>query len=91
MMLWTGRGCARWSGRCPPGGRISDEVIDQLLADASTEQEIVGPGGLLAELTRRLVERAMEAELGVNATNCRPSTSLHSPAHVGKQIQLLLQ
>ena len=45
------------------GGRISDEVIDELLAGASTEEEIVGPGGLLAELTKRLVERAMEAEL----------------------------
>src|ERR1019366_5321978 len=29
----------------------------------STEEEIAGPGGLLAELTRRLVERAMEVEL----------------------------
>ena len=29
----------------------------------STEQEIAGPGGLLAELTKRLVERAMEVEL----------------------------
>jgi putative transposase len=45
------------------GERISDEVIDQLLAGASTEQEIAGPGGLLAQLTKRLVERAMEVEL----------------------------
>ena len=33
------------------GERIPDEVIDQLLAGASTEQEIAGPGGLLAQLT----------------------------------------
>jgi putative transposase len=45
------------------GERIPDEVIDGLLAGASTEEEIAGPGGLLAELTRRLVERAMEVEL----------------------------
>jgi hypothetical protein len=45
------------------GGRLSDEVIDQLLAGASSEEEIVGPGGLLAQLTKRLVERAMEVEL----------------------------
>jgi transposase-like protein len=45
------------------GERIPDEVIDQLLAGASSEQEIAGPGGLLAELTKRLVERAMEVEL----------------------------
>jgi putative transposase len=43
--------------------RLSDELIDELLAGARTEDEIVGPGGLLADLTRRLVERAMSAEL----------------------------
>src|SRR5436190_4628165 len=43
--------------------RLSDQVIDELLAGARTEEEIVGPGGLLADLTRRLVERAMSAEL----------------------------
>ena len=43
--------------------RLSDQVIDELLAGAHTEEEIVGPGGLLADLTRRLVERAMSAEL----------------------------
>src|SRR5437588_8127939 len=47
----------------PDGERISNEVIDQLLAGASTEEEIAGPGGLLAELTKRLVERALEVEL----------------------------
>ena len=47
----------------PGGERISDEVIDQLLAGASTEEEIAGPGGVLAQLTKRLVERAMEVEL----------------------------
>ena len=50
-------------GPLPGGGRISDEVIDELLAGASTEEEIAGPGGLLAQLTKRLVERAMEVEL----------------------------
>jgi putative transposase len=47
----------------PAGRRISNEMIDELLAGASTEEEIAGPGGLLAELTKRLVERAMEVEL----------------------------
>ena len=47
----------------PGGERIPDEVIDQLLAGASTEEEIAGPGGLLAQTTKRLVERAMEVEL----------------------------
>src|SRR5437868_14366611 len=43
--------------------RLADEVIDELLAGARTEEEIVGPGGVLAQLTKRLVERAMAAEL----------------------------
>ena len=47
----------------PSERRISNEMIDELLAGASTEQEIAGPGGLLAELTKRLVERATEVEL----------------------------
>ena len=43
--------------------RLSDGVIDELLAGARTEEEIVGPGGVLAQLTKRLVERALSAEL----------------------------
>jgi putative transposase len=43
--------------------RLSDEVIDELLAGARSEEEIVGPGGVLAQLTKRLVERALQAEL----------------------------
>ncbi len=31
--------------------RLSDELIDELLAGARSEEEIVGPGGLLADLT----------------------------------------
>jgi hypothetical protein len=43
--------------------KLSDELVDELLAGAKTEEEIVGPGGLLFQLTKRLVERAMEVEL----------------------------
>jgi putative transposase len=42
---------------------LPDDVIDELLAGARTEDEIVGPGGLLSQLTKRLVERALEVEL----------------------------
>ena len=59
----AGRRRLRQALGMPSGRRISDEVIDELLAGASTEEEIAGPGGLLAELTKRLVERAMEVEL----------------------------
>ena len=43
--------------------KLPDELVDELLAGASSEEEIVGPGGLLSQLTKRLVERAMEVEL----------------------------
>jgi putative transposase len=43
--------------------KLPDELVDELLAGASSEEEIVGPGGLLSRLTKRLVERAMEVEL----------------------------
>src|SRR6059058_4005036 len=43
--------------------KLPDELVDELLAGARSEDEIVGPGGLLAQLTKRLVERAMEFEL----------------------------
>jgi 2-keto-3-deoxy-6-phosphogluconate aldolase len=39
--------------------QLADEVIDQLLAGARTEEEIVGSGGVLTQLTMRLVERAL--------------------------------
>jgi len=59
----AGRRRVRQALRMPSDRRISNEVIDELLAGASTEEEIAGPGGLLAELTKRLVERAMEVEI----------------------------
>jgi putative transposase len=43
--------------------QLPDELIDELLAGARTEEEIAGPGGLLGQLTKRLIERAMEVEL----------------------------
>jgi putative transposase len=64
---------AAGAGRSPQGSldglspevrdRLSDDLVDELLAGARTEEEIVGPACLLADLTRRLVERAMSAEL----------------------------
>jgi len=59
-------GAARLLEERSPGevrDRLADEVIDELLAGARSEEEIVGPGGVLAQLTKRLVERAMSAEL----------------------------
>ncbi len=42
---------------------LSDELLDALLSGARTAEEIAGPDGLLGRLTRRLLNRALEAEL----------------------------
>ncbi len=42
---------------------IDKEVIDKLLANYHKPEDIVGENGLLKQLTKALVERAMEAEL----------------------------
>src|SRR5919109_3866769 len=44
-------------------GELSDELVDELLAGARTAEEIAGPDGLLGQLTRRLLERALQAEI----------------------------
>src|SRR6201996_8859681 len=43
--------------------QLPDDVVDELLAGARTEEEIFGPGGVFGQLTKRLVERALEVEL----------------------------
>lgn len=40
--------------------RIDNEVIDNLLKDS---EDLIGENGLLKELTKRLLERAMAAEM----------------------------
>jgi hypothetical protein len=48
---------------------LSDELLDALLSGARTAQEIAGPDGLLGQLTRRLLNRALEAELSEERTH----------------------
>ena len=55
----SGRRRVRQAFGVPSDRRISNEVIDQLLAGASTEEEIAGPGGLLAQLTTPMRCRPM--------------------------------
>jgi putative transposase len=43
--------------------QLTDRMLDELLAGKRGEAEILGTGGLLGDLTRRLVERVLEAEL----------------------------
>ncbi|CAK8741706.1 hypothetical protein SODG_005024 [Sodalis praecaptivus] len=40
---------------------ISNDLIDQLLQDCHSPQDLLGESGLLKELTKRLAERVLEA------------------------------
>src|SRR5438445_1520565 len=42
---------------------IDKKVIDQLLADYKKPEDIIGENGLLKELTKAILERALEAEM----------------------------
>ena len=42
---------------------ITKEVLDELLKDYKGPADIIGPDGLLKQLTKALVERAMQAEM----------------------------
>jgi transposase-like protein len=42
---------------------ITKEVLDELLKEYRGPEDITGPDGLLKQLTKALIERAMEAEL----------------------------
>ena len=65
----------------------ADELIDNLLRSRKTPEEVIGEGGLLQQLTKRLLERALGAELtdhvgyergdssGRNSGNSRNGTS----------------
>src|SRR5579875_1023685 len=60
-------GAARLPDPDPLADRVKEllpnELIDQLMAGAKSGEEITGQGGLLSQLTKRMVERAMEVEL----------------------------
>ena len=42
---------------------IDNELIDNLLKDYKKPEDIIGENGLLKQLTKQLLERAMAAEL----------------------------
>lgn len=43
--------------------KVSNELIDKLLEDYKSPEDLIGEDGLLKQLTKRLLERAMAAEL----------------------------
>lgn len=71
-MVWTGQESAvrrrrppleSWTNARRSYRKLPDQVVDELLAGARTRRRSSGPGGLLSQLTKRLVKRALEVEL----------------------------
>lgn len=46
--------------------RVDPELVDRLMADAGEEAELLGPDGLLSEVTKAVIERALKTELTVD-------------------------
>ena len=42
---------------------IKDELLDELLKDNAEPEDLLGKNGIIAQLKKRLIERAMEAEM----------------------------
>lgn len=50
---------------------VSNELIDSLLADYKKPEDLIGEHGLLKQLTKKLVERALEAEMAEHLGHAR--------------------
>ena len=42
---------------------VNDTIIDQLIGDGKTADELLGKEGLIAQLTKRLIDRSLESEM----------------------------
>ena len=45
---------------------VRDEIIDELLSSTKSAEDLFGKEGLLKNLTKRLMERLLEAEMAAN-------------------------
>jgi len=59
---------------------IDNKLIDNLLKDYKTPEEILGEGGLLKQLTKAVLERAMQAELTEHSATNHTTRLAMSPA-----------
>ena len=66
----------------------TDELLDELLSDCQSPEEILGESGLLKQLTKRLVERALAGELNHHLNDTDDNDRRNSRnGHSSKTIQ----
>lgn len=70
---------------------ISPEVIDKLLSNYQTPEDLIGENGLLKQLTKALVERALQAEMTEHLGYKRngPVTNKDGNTRNGKSIKTI--
>ena len=54
---------------------IDLKLIDKLLADYKKPEDIIGENGLLKQLTKALLERAMQVEMTATRNTIPPATT----------------
>ena len=70
----------------PPGRRplVDDELADQLLGRAQAEgAELLGPDGLLSQMTKAVLERALAEEMTGQPGRDRAAGEHHRPGRAG--------
>jgi len=50
-------------GSAPAPAKVDPELVERLMADAGDGVELLGPDGLLSEMTKAVLERALQTEL----------------------------
>lgn len=74
-----------------PKREVPKELIDGLLADYKKPEDLIGENGLLKQLTKMLVERALDAEMSEHLGHGKnePVTNLSGNARNGKSKKTL--
>ena len=72
--------------------KVTNELLDQPLEDYQSPEDLIGPGGLLAELKKRLITRVMDAELtthlGYDKNEKRPAEGTNARnGHSSKRLR----
>jgi putative transposase len=58
----------------------SNELIDSLLADYKKPEDLIGENGLLKQRTKKLVERALQAEMAEHLGHAKHEAVANSEA-----------
>ncbi len=70
---------------------VSNELIDSLLADYKKPEDLIGENGLLKQLTKRLVERALQAEMAQHLGHAKNDSVANATGNTrnGKSVKTL--